>query len=148
MSYSTAEPHPPGSPGGPGLRVSKGLPLASCSLAVDLAIVTTYATAPVTAISELWVGGDGEHEDGAGIASSGGQGDRGAGLELGMGGGRAAIRLAVAGRSGSSRMSVWDVTEARQILEVTSLFLRESGCEGVVCLLNLCCCCDKVHTQR
>lgn len=97
--------------------------LASSSTPVDLTIVTTYATAPVTAVSELWVGGNVDHNDVDVM-----QGNRGAGLERGVGvgggwSGSGTVRLAVAGRSGSSRMSVWDITEARQILEVTDTFI-------------------------
>lgn len=132
MSY-TAEPRQPKSPAergkgkGEGVASSRESPvaLASSSAPIDLAIVTTYATAPVTAVSELWVGGSGDYDDVMEGNRGGGsvQAVPGAGLERGKGGGGSGtVRLAVAGRSGSSRMSVWDITEARQILEVTRLF--------------------------
>eukprot|EP00903_Cladosiphon_okamuranus_P013793 g12836.t3 len=70
---------------------------------IDLTIVTTYSTAPITTVSELWVGGDGKWEEGPKRAAGGREGQ---------------VRVAVAGRSGSSRMSVWDLTEGRQILEL------------------------------
>lgn len=76
---------------------------------VDLTIVTTYATAPVTTVSELWVGGEGNWE---------------AEPRQGAGGSEDRVRVAVAGRSGSSRMSVWDLTEGRQILEVRLRFCQ------------------------
>lgn len=85
---------------------------SSSSELVDLTIVTTYATAPVTTVSELWVGGDGNW---------------GAEPKLAAGGNKEKVRVAVAGRSGSSRISIWDLTEGRQILEVRLCF--SASCE-------------------
>lgn len=88
----------------PGRHASRECTVPSFSAeTVDLTIVTTYATAPVTTVSELWVGGEGNWEAGPRRAAAGSEGQ---------------VRVAVAGRSGSSRMSVWDLTEGRQILEV------------------------------
>ncbi|CAM9184864.1 unnamed protein product [Scytosiphon promiscuus] len=88
---------------------------------VGLTILTTYATAPVTAVSDLWVGSDSYDDDRNGDVDDGGDSDdRGVGgdarLKRRSGGGN--VFVAVAGRSGSSSMSVWDVTEARQLLEL------------------------------
>jgi len=126
VAYATAEPRQPGRPvekgegkDRPSFQESRVASVLS-SAPVDLAIVTTYATAPVSAVSELWVGGYGDCDDAV-------QGNRSAGLEPVVGGSSGMVRLAVAGRSGSSRMSVWDITEARQLLEVTRLF-RQPCC--------------------
>lgn len=108
-SYRLAEPHYHRSP----------VVTDTSSRLVDLTIVTTYATAPVTAVSELWVGNEcGRRVEGAGEARPRGE----------EGGEK--VRLAVAGRSGSSRMSVWDITEARQIMDVRYLCCRNwGGCQ-------------------
>lgn len=66
---------------------------------VILTLITCYAAAPITAISDMWVGG----------------GERGG---LGRDNNSSPFRLAVAGRSGASRISLWDLTEGRQLLEV------------------------------
>ena len=71
---------------------------------VVLTLVTCHAAAPITAISDLWVGGGRGVE--VGEVGSTGQG------------GAPGLRLAVAGRSGRSTMSLWDLTEGRQLLEV------------------------------
>lgn len=80
--------------------------MASPSVPVHLTLVTCYASSPITAISDLWVGSCGDN--------------------LGMGenilaAGKGRLRIAVSGRSGSSRMSVWDLTQTRQLLEVRRL---------------------------
>lgn len=88
---------------------------------VDLTILTTYATAPVTAVFDLWVGSnccDKHGDDSKGVDDGGNCGDAICRRKLKG----ENVRIAVAGRSGSSRMSVWDVTEARQLLEVRALF--------------------------
>lgn len=78
---------------------------------VILTLVTCYATSPITTVSDLWIGG----------------GRGGGGENMGVGGEArpswatetGKLRIAVAGRSGSTRMSVWDLTQARQLLEVS-----------------------------
>lgn len=115
----------------PGRQASGECTVPSSSETVDLTIVTTYATAPVTTVSELWVGGDGNWEAGPKRAARGSKGQ---------------VRVAVAGRSGSSRMSVWDLTEGRQIFEVRLLcFQQLSGRYYSPCMahgthVGLCCC--------
>eukprot|EP00752_Nemacystus_decipiens_P003736 g3442.t1 len=101
---ATAEPRHYRSAGVPARHAPGEYTIPSSSTeTVNLTIVTTYATTPVTTVSELWVGGGG---------NSGARPTREAAGSEGQ------VRIAVAGRSGSSRMSVWDLTEGRQILEL------------------------------
>lgn len=76
-----------------------------------LTLVTCYATSPITAVSDLWVGGG--LESGGENMGIGEEARSSWATETGK------LRIAVAGRSGSSRMSVWDLTQARQLLEVS-----------------------------
>lgn len=110
-----AEPHHHSSPVGTDSHT-----IASSSIPVDLTIVTTYATAPVTAVSDFWVGSAGEDDGGRGVEGNGEAGPR-------REAGGEKVRLVVSGRSGSSRMSVWDITEARQILEVRHFCCKHLG---------------------
>ena len=108
---------------------------------VILTLVTCYVTSPITAVSDLWVGGawedDGEHKGMVGGARSG--------WTTGTG----KLRIVVAGRSGSSRMSVWDLTQARQLMEVSIKYqsdrktyrkavARNSRIRKIVAFINLC----------
>ena len=78
---------------------------------VMLTLVTCYATSPITAVSDLWVGGG--RESGGENMGTEEEARSSWATETGK------LRIAVAGRSGSSRMSVWDLTQARQLLEVS-----------------------------
>lgn len=98
-------------------------PYSLPSKPVLLTLATCYATAPITAVSDLWVAGG---EDG--VAENGGRRE---GLWL-PGMGEEKVRVAVAGRSGSSRMSVWDLTEGRQLLEVRGEVLGNERSCGTV----------------
>lgn len=102
---------------------SAPLPAGRSPPPVGLTLATCYATAPVTAVSDLWVsGGDGR--------ATGGNVEGEAFSRRGAGVGDGRIRVVVAGRSGSSRMSVWDLTHGRQLLEVcvcSSTFAWEVG---------------------
>lgn len=102
-----AEPRHFSSAASAGRHVSGECALPSSIEPVGLTIVTTYATAPITTVSELWLGSDGKWEEGPKRVTGGSKGQ---------------VCVAVAGRSGSSRMSVWDLTEGRQILEVRFCF--------------------------
>lgn len=81
-----------------------------------LTLVTSYPTSPVNVISDLWVGG---YCNGGGYRPdcSGGRQSKDSSPQRTS---RDALRIVVAGRSGSKFMSVWDVTEGRQLLEVRS----------------------------
>lgn len=103
----------------------EGLGFKSCSSQcipqpplMVLTLVTCYATAPVTAISDLWVSyndvGGGRDDTDAAAKSVGNKWK--ASSRRVSGGGK--VHIVVAGRSGSSRMAVWDLTEGRQLLEV------------------------------
>lgn len=127
---ANSEPRRHSSAASPGRHASGEYAALSCSETVDLTIVTTYATAPVTTVSELWVSGDWNWEAGP--------------KKLAAGGSKGQVRVAVAGRSGSSRMSVWDLTESRQILEVRFSFFGSVGS----CLLYTALSCLQKKQQR
>lgn len=110
-SFPRHEPKPTSTGGAPESRRSarararKPVHVPETAVGVTLTLVTCYPAAPVTAIADMWVGGGWWR----------GEGDGDSPLRCGE---QDRIRIVVAGRSGSARMSAWDLVEGRQLLEV------------------------------